>query len=153
MRDELQQASGQLIASQDELEIFLEAQRTRQDELAEQQAEVNQRRASLEHQGTQLGRDIAELTKLAPRWLKSFEKLEQLREQSGLPLTTAEELSSGMQTVLDKEREFEQESNRIAAQKQALELQIRNLQLGPARLIRAWLASPSRWGRAALRCL
>lgn len=130
LRDELQQASGQLIASSDELEIFLEAQRTRQEELSEQQAEVNQRRASLEHQGTQLGRDIAELTKLAPRWLKSFEKLEQLREQSGLPLTTAEELSAGMQTVLDKEREFEQESNRIAAQKQALELQIRNLQLG-----------------------
>ena len=47
-----------------------------------------------------------------------------------MPLATAEELSSGMQSVLDKEREFEQESNRIAAQKQALELQIRNLQLG-----------------------
>jgi chromosome partition protein MukB len=119
LRDELAEASGQLIASQDELE-----------ELADQQAEVNQRRASLEHQGAQLGRDIAELTKLAPRWLKSFEKLEQLREQSGLPLATAEALSSGMQSVLDKEREFEQESNRIAAQKQALELQIRNLQLG-----------------------
>jgi hypothetical protein len=73
LRDELAQASGQHIASQDELEIFLEAQRTRQEELSEQQAEANQRRASLEHQGTQLGRDIAELTKLAPRWLKSFE--------------------------------------------------------------------------------
>ena len=35
-----------------------------------------------------------------------------------------------MQSVLDKEREFEQESNRIQGQKQALEMQIRNLQLG-----------------------
>ncbi|UNP90047.1 chromosome partition protein MukB [Aeromonas encheleia] len=130
LRDELAQASGQQIASGDELEIFLEAQRTRQEELADQQSDLSQRRASLEHQGVQLGRDIGELTKLAPRWLKSFEKLEQLREQSGLALASAEALSAGMQTVLDKEREFEQESNRIQARKQGLELQIRNLQLG-----------------------
>ncbi|MGL5598542.1 MAG: chromosome partition protein MukB, partial [Aeromonas sp.] len=130
IRDELQAASGQSIASRDELTLFLEAQRTGQEAISEQQSELNQRRTSLEHQSTQLGHEIDELIQLAPRWLKSFEKLEQLREQSGLPLVSAEALSAGMQQVLDKEREFEQESNRIAAHKQALEQQIHNLQLG-----------------------
>jgi hypothetical protein len=67
-----------------------------------------------------------------------------------LALATAEELSSGMQSVLDKEREFEQESNRIRARNRRWSCKFATCSWVPARRIRVLPASPSRWGRAAL---
>ncbi|SIQ19415.1 bacterial condensin subunit MukB [Aeromonas sp. RU39B] len=122
--------SGARVADSEELELLLEGLRTRREELDEEAEGIAQRRSHSRHQSEQLERDIKELTTLAPRWLQASDKLEQLREQSGLPLASAEAISQGMSQVLADERRFEQESRDIQSRKQAIELQVKNLQLG-----------------------
>ncbi|MGL5947472.1 MAG: chromosome partition protein MukB [Aeromonas sp.] len=127
---QLADACGQQVTSADALELLREAQNEQQLQLAEAQSEVALARAEVAHQQAQLGREISELTASAPRWLQAFDKLSQLREQSGLPLADAPALSAAMQAALGAERSFEQQTQQLLQEKQALELSMRNLQLG-----------------------
>ncbi|ALP39679.1 chromosome partition protein MukB [Aeromonas schubertii] len=122
--------SGARVEDGDELALLLEGLRARREELDDEAEGIAQRRSERRHQSEQLERDIKALTALAPRWLQASDKLEQLREQSGLPLACAEEISLGMSQVLADERRFEQESRDIQGRKQAIERQVKNLQLG-----------------------
>lgn len=87
----------------------------------------SEQRMALRQELTQIQSKVTEFTAKAPAWLKAQESLITLREQVEQPLTSGQQVTEQMQSLLEKERTLTVERDIVIGQRKQLDAQIERL--------------------------
>ncbi|MCG9662103.1 chromosome partition protein MukB [Vibrio mediterranei] len=118
---------GVTIANEMDIEIEAERQREKVLEGEQQLEQLRESSSDAKQREQELASEISKLERYAPQWIKSYNALEELREQSGLELTDRADVISSMQEVNDNERKTSFERDSLAKRREELDLEIERL--------------------------
>ncbi|MFC5078064.1 Chromosome partition protein MukB [Vibrio thalassae] len=119
--------AGIRVDSEADLEMEAESQRERVLECEQQLEAFREASGEIKQREQEFVSEISKLESYAPKWIKSFNALEDLREQSGMELVDRADVISSMQTTNDNERKTSFERDSLAKRREELELEIERL--------------------------
>ncbi|MGR5178401.1 chromosome partition protein MukB [Vibrio mediterranei] len=126
LASELEQI-GVRVATDVDLELEAESQRERVLEVEQQLDTLRDGAGELKQREQEFTSAMSKLESYAPKWIRSFNALEDLREQSGLELTDRADVISSMQEINDKERQTAFDRDVLATRREELEQEIERL--------------------------
>ncbi|MBY6197911.1 chromosome partition protein MukB [Vibrio hangzhouensis] len=126
LASELEQ-TGVRVATDVDLELEAESQRERVLEVEQQLDTLRDCAGELKQREQEFSSAMSKLESYAPKWIRSFNALEDLREQSGLELTDRADVISSMQEINDKERQTAFDRDVLAKRREELEQEIERL--------------------------
>ncbi|SEG28856.1 chromosome partition protein MukB [Vibrio hangzhouensis] len=126
LASELEQ-TGVRVATDVDLELEAESQRERVLEVEQQLDTLRDCAGELKQREQEFTSAMSKLESYAPNWIRSFNALEDLREQSGLELTDRADVISSMQEINDKERQTAFDRDVLAKRREELEQEIERL--------------------------